>query len=511
MLLVATLQLLLATQAANAVDPAPVVERSAPTFEQDQLATLRRIESELSVGRPLDDGDRNTLVEFVGSASPLVRATAVAVLPWLEPAVAVPLLLKARHDDDSRVRATVGQSLMPLGRRVTDAAERANVVAAAIALIDDRDDEVSCVGAELLAALSSTEAQAALQQRASQASDQRYQCFARFAGLPARVADVRPLPPLPGDTGTRLEPGATPGPGNAATPVVVDTDWLSVIVATGAGLMVGGTLPSGFVPARDFLVYDDTSTRLSRQELSFGTTVASGLAGGLAFGGAAFALDRVAGPLSTTEAAAGAAGTASAALAGAGLAYALLPTGGAGAVLLASTTAAGLVASMGWVRVVDVTANDNTLMLGAMGLGSLVGALGVVAALPVALSDVGVDRGTIGVGAAVAAAGVAGVGALAVAPLVDVTPMRVVAVASGAGVGAGLVGGIAFAAVPADLDVATRIGAGFALGGAAVGAVVGVLVPGSWLGDGGTTTTTTNAAAANTATTTTTLAANEVE
>jgi hypothetical protein len=385
---------------------------------------------------------------------------------------------------------------MPLGRRLTEPGERANVTATALALVDDRSDEVSCVAAELLAALSPTDAQAALQQRASSSSDQRYQCFARFAGLPARPANVSPLPPRPDDSTTPSSPelvGKTPAP-------VVDTDWLTVAVATGAGLMVGGTLPAGFVPARDFLVYDDTSTRLSRQEISFGTTIASSLAGGVAFGGAAFALDRVAGPLSTSEAAASAAGTSSAALVGAGLAYALLPSGGTGAVVLAATTTAGLMASMGWVRVVDVTANDNTLVLGAMSMGTMAGLFGVFAALPVALTEVnGVARASIGVGAAVAGAGVAGLGALAAAPLVDVTPMRVVTVVGGAGIGAGVVGTIAFAAVPSDLDVATRVGAGLALGGAVAGAVVGMFIPGSWIGEAATTTTTT------------TLAANEVE
>jgi hypothetical protein len=474
---------------------------SARTVEEQELATLRRLESELSVGRALTASDRDTLTALVDSRSAIVRATAVAVLPWLEPTAAVPLLLKASRDVDARVRATAGQSLMPLGRRLSDDAERGRVVSTALLLVDDTDDEVACVGAELLSALSPGEAPAAFTTRASAASDQRYQCFARFGGLPTRAANVRALPPRPGD-----EPVASPDVfvGGARE---TSGGFLGVVVATGAGLMVGGVLPSGLVPARDFLVYDDTSTRLSRQDVSVLTTLGASVVGGAVFGGAAFALDQVAGPLSSTEATAFAAGTGSAALLGAGLAYALLPSGGAGTVLLVSTTTAGAVGSMALVRAADVSGTDTALVAGAMGLGGMVGLFGVFAALPVALTEVnGVSRRDVGLGVALATAGAAGVGALVAAPFVDVTPMRVATVVGGAAAGAGIAGSIAFAAVSDELDVATRVGAGVALGGAVLGAAAGLLVPGSWIGETTTTTTTTTMM-----TTTTTPTANEVE
>lgn len=488
--------LLLAVQApVPATDPSTTPAAPTTTETTSALQQLGALEAELSVGRTLRPVDVERLIAATKHPAPEVRATAAAVLPWLEPGVAVPPLLAAVGDADPRVRATAAQSLVPLARRLDDD-ERVRVADAATLLLDDANDEVACAAAELVSLAAPDRSPAAFVARTDGVSDVRYACWSRFGGLPARAVtlpalndapDAPPAPPVDTSAPAIVEP-TTPG-----------TQWLFVADAAAAGLLIGGGIPSAVVPARDLLVYDDDRTRSSRQDVAFVTSVGSALVGGLALGGGAYLLDSVAGPLDSHEALAVVGATGSGALLGAGAAYALDPTGGGGTALVVAGTAVGLVGGTALAYTTTVSPADPALVAGAIAMAGVVGGLGTFAALPVALTELnGVPRRDVGLGAAIAAAGLGGLVAVGVAPVVEVTPARVAAVTAGGLLGAGLVGGIGLLAVPADLDVGSRVAAGLGAGGAVLGLLVGgLLVPGDWLdGDGITaaeTTTTTTA------------------
>ena len=101
-------------------------------------------------------------------------------MPWLDPQVSGAPLIAATRDVDGRVRATAAQSLVAVSRRLPEDSKAA-AVAAALSLLDDRDDEAACAGAELVAALNPPNAQDALAVRAKGASDLRYAWRARRA------------------------------------------------------------------------------------------------------------------------------------------------------------------------------------------------------------------------------------------------------------------------------------------------------------------------------------------
>jgi hypothetical protein len=481
------LALLLAAQAAGDPDdvtpstplaPPPAAPADAGASD---VATLQRLESHLSVGHELDAAEIESLVAITRSPSARARALAAAVLPWLEPAVALAPLRTLTGDVDPRVRATAGQSLVAVARRLGDA-DRDVVVATALALLDDRDDEVGCAGAELLAALRAPAMGEAFAARADGASELRYACLVRFGGLPVRAFKLPPLPPpvdeaVPDNTGaptptTTTDPPREPG-------------WIFVATAAGAGLLIGGALPSAIVPARDVLLYDTDFTRLSRQDVSFATQAGAAVVGAAALGGGAWLLDETL-QLDPDAQAAVFGGTGSGAMLGAGLGFMLDLKGGGPAWVLAGATTAGVVGATALAALTPVSADDNALSLAAASLAGLAGGLGAFAAVPVALTEIGgVGRTDFGFGSAFTAAGLGGLVALGVAPLVEVPAARAAAITAGGLLGAGVVGGLAFAVVPAELETGSRIAAGAGLAGQAVGMAVGAfLMPDTWLGLG---------------------------
>lgn len=494
MLSAATLTLMLSAQtdpgdSGEALRDTPTTSATTPAattttidgdaaVEARDIAVLQRIEGQLSVGAELDDADRASLLRLVDSPSARARALAAAVLPWLDPAVAAPPLVRACRDADARVRATAGQSLVALARRLGDA-ERETAIAAGLGLMDDPVDEVACAGAELLGALRPPGVGDAFEARATTANDVRYGCFVRFGGLPVRAVKLPPLPDRPVEVDSAvLAPPSTPAP----LPEERVPGWIFIATAASSGLIIGGALPSALVPARDVLVYDDGFSRLSRQDVSFVSQAGVAVATSAAAGGAAWLLDEQL-ALSPSEQIAVFGGAGSAAVLGASLGFILDLKGGGPAWMLAGTTAVGLTGATALTAFTTVTADDNALMMAAAGMGGLAGGLGVFAAVPVALEDVGgVGRTDFGLGTALGVAGAAGLLTLAVSPVVEVPAARSAAVSVGGFLGAGVVGGIAFAVVPSDLDTGSRIAAGAGLAGQVVGMASAFFIPDAWLG-----------------------------
>ena len=318
MLVLASTFLLLAvaTAATDRVD-ATETSTTAPPLDDNgearDLAILALIEGELSVGRALSRADTAKLIGLLDSPSPIVRATAAAVLPWLEVDVAVRPLIAATRDSDPRVRATAAVSLVPLARRLVDD-DRTRAVDAALVLVNGADDEAACAGAELLAAVRTDAVSNAFADAAKDASDARYACLARFGGLPVRAVTLPPRVERPDDdVPAATAPAASPDVVAAAEPV---TQWIFVANAAAAGMLMGGAIPAALVPARDVLVYDDDETRNFRQDVSFATTAGAAVVGGALLGGGAWALDHAVGPLPAHEALAVVGGTGSGLLLG---------------------------------------------------------------------------------------------------------------------------------------------------------------------------------------------------
>ena len=457
-------------------DGPAVIKPPAPDpLEAADVAILRGFESRLSVGERLDDDDVSTVKRLMKSAAPRARALSAAVIAWLDPAIATAPLITAVSDPDPRVRTAAGASLVALARRLDESA-RADVVAAGLQLMDDTDDEVACVGAELLASLRPPGLAEAFASRKDAASDVRYGCFVRFGGLPIRAVT---LPPLPDDDDV-----ANDVPPDAVAPPAAPAPWLFVGTAAAAGLLVGGAAPTMVFPARDVLVYNADQTRLSRQETSFGTQLLSSAVGGVAFGGAAWALSEAVGPLTLAESINVAGGTGSGALLGAGLGFMLTTDGSTSAGFLAAGTTLGVAGATTAGLLGDVSHNDNALMASAMALGGLGAGLLTFAAVPVAQTQIlDVGRTDFGLGSAVAGAGLAGLVAMAAGPFVEVDAARSAAIAGGGLLGGGLMTGLGFLVVPADLEVGSRIASGLGLAGEVAGAIVaGYLVPDEWLG-----------------------------
>ena len=116
--------------------------------EQDALAALRSLEARLSLGHAPSSAEANdVMAASTGSPHISVRALAVAVLAWLDPATAATPLLKAWNDDEPRVRAGAAQSLLSLARRLADD-DRRRVVADGLGHLDDPSNEVACATVE---------------------------------------------------------------------------------------------------------------------------------------------------------------------------------------------------------------------------------------------------------------------------------------------------------------------------------------------------------------------------
>lgn len=468
--------------------PAPPPPPPAPAHVDDEeqaLIVLRAFEARLSAGETLSPADTATLITSTTSPHVNVRALAVAVLAWLDPASASGVLLGAEGkrgvtDPEPRVRAVATQSLLALARRLPEETRRATV-AAALLLLDDPADEVACAAAELALAVAPSAVVEAVRVRATAVDDVRYACFARIGGLPIRAIEVPDLPhEAPPDEGEA--PPATVAP--VPPP---DGRWLAVAALGSAGLLAGALVPSAIVPGRDVMLYDDDRTVITREELSVLTQAVAGLAGAAALGGGAYAMAGAmadgAHPLTVDEAGAIALGTGALGLVGAGVPLALGLRGGLPSGITAGGVAVGAAGTAALVAFADVDANDEALALGLAGLGAMAGGLGVFTVVPVGVESVGdVDRTTFGFATAATAAGALGATGLALGPFVDVTPGRTFAAVAGGLVVGGLFTSAAFLVVPA-IDVKSRIACGIGLGGELLGATAAfLLVPDAWVG-----------------------------
>ncbi|MCC7073259.1 MAG: hypothetical protein IT383_18210 [Deltaproteobacteria bacterium] len=469
---------------ARAPPPAPV---PAPVDDEERaLAGLRVFEARLSAGETLSAPETATLVTAATSNHVNVRALAVAVLAWLDPPTAAPVLLGADArrgitDPEPRVRAVATQSLLALARRLPEETRRATV-AAALLLLDDPADEVACAAAELALAVAPSAVVEAVRVRAPAVDDVRYACFARIGGLPIRAIVVPDLP-----RAAAPEEGEAPQPAPLPPPPP-DGRWVAVAALGSAGLLAGALVPTTIVPGRDVMLYDDDRTVVTREELSVLTQAAAGLAGAAALGGGAYAMAGAmadAGhPLTVDEAGVIALGTGALGLVGAGVPVALGLRGGLPSGITAAGVATGALGTAAMVAFADVDKNDEALALSMAGLGAMGGGLGVFAMVPVGVDAVGdVDRTTFGLATAAATAGAIGGAGLALGPFVDVAPGRSFALLAGGLVVGGLFTSVAFLAVP-NIDVKSRIACGIGLGGELIGVTAALFVPDAWLGVG---------------------------
>lgn len=469
---------------ARAEEPAaasPSVEATADAgteagSEADQLAQLREMEARLSLGESLGPSELERLEGRARSSRHVsVRALAVSVLAWLEPARAVDPLLSSLQDENPRVRAASAQSLLALARRMSED-QRRRVLPNALALLDDSSDEVACAGAELVGGTSPESVTDALRRRTADVNDLRASCFARVAGLPPRPIAMPPLPHRASVVGEA--PAAAP----AAPAIVPPTGtWLFVGAAASTGLLAGGLLASGLLPARDVLTYRSASTRIVREEVAFPTQALSAIGGAALLGGGAWALSTYVRPLRVEQARAVVLGTGALGLAGASaqLAFGLRPGPADWASAAGVSLGLGGSAALAYAAPLDV--NDEILSGAGLALGGLTGALAAFAATPVGISTVGdALRVDFGLGVAGMTAGASSFGALVAGAFVDVPRARTAAVLTGAMLGGGGATALGFLLVPAS-DVKSRVACGVGLAGELLGIVGGLLVPNDWL------------------------------
>ncbi len=463
----------------SAVAAAP--EDVATPEELRDMATLQALEGRLSLNEQLSAADVDTLLRILAkSPAPRARALAAAVLPWLDPSVSAPPLFTASRDPDARVRATAGQSLIAVSRRLPEELKK-NAVNVAISLLDDPVDEAACAGADLLAALAPPGLQDAFQARAKGASDVRYACFASVGGLPLRAITMPDLPPDPDQPKTATTPGTpTTLP---ETPTTTTPNWMFLAAGAGTGLLVGGALPGAFVPSRDVLLYDDATSKLSREEVSFLTTGAAAIAGAAALGGAAYGIEALLGPLSPTESTSVLGGAGAGTVLGAGLGLMIGAQGGGQAMALSLGSLGGFAGGTGLAYGTELTDNDNALMASAMAMGGLASALTAFTAVPVGLTEVlGAQRSDFGLGAGMTGAGLFGLAALGAGAVVEVPAARSAAVVAGGLLGGGLLTGLGFLIVPTELDTSSRVACGLGLSGQVIGMTLAyLLVPDEWL------------------------------
>lgn len=443
--------------------------------ESEALATLRALEAQLSLGQSPTRAELDDIVAAATSSPQVpVRALAVAVLAWLDPATATTPLLVAWSDEEARVRAGVAQSLLSLARRLGDD-DRRRVVAEALAHLDDPSNEVACASVELLGALAPSAAADAVRTRADIADDARYACFARIGGLPLRAVELPPLPEVAAPPADASPPELAP-----PRPLPDDGTWLLVSTAAAAGLVAGALLPSGFVPSRDVLTYDDDASRITREEVAVASQLGAGLVGAVVLGGSAWAIAQAA-PLDVEQAGAVAIATGALGLAGASAQLAFGLGEGPAAFATAGGVALGVVSGAGLAFAAPLNVDDEVLAATSMALGGLGAGLLVFSATPVGLTDIGAaKRVDFGLGVAGMGAGVAGFTALAAGALLDVRAARSATVLAGGVIGGGAATAAGFLLAPAS-DVESRIACGIGLGGLGLGMVAGMLVPEDWL------------------------------
>lgn len=473
-----------AANAGTETGPVDVSADAATALERRDIALLHALEGRLAVGTTLSTGDVDVLLRLASlSPSPRARALAAAVLPWLDPSVAAVPLFAASHDPDARVRASAGQSLVALARRLNEDLQR-SALAVGMSLLEDASDEAACAGAELLSALNPPNLGDTFAVRAQAASEVRYACFVRSAGLAPRAVTMPEMPPDPDEGKAPTTSTPTPSPTAPAGVAWQQQPWLFLAAATGTGLLAGGALPGAVFPSRDVLLYDARETRLSREDISFVTVGGAAVLGAAALGGAALGTQLLWGPLSTTESTSvlGAAGAGTAWGAGLGLMLGL--DGGGLSLSLGLGSLGGFAAGTALAYGFELSGNDNALMATAMAMGGLGSALAAFTAVPVGVDAIlGAKRNDFGLGAGMTGAGLWGLVALGSGAFTEVAPARSAAVLAGGLLGGGLFTGLGFLFVPDSLDTRSRIACGLGLAGQILGMTMGmVLVPESWLG-----------------------------
>jgi hypothetical protein len=467
---------------ANAASPPPVGQPARRDAFPDQseaevLTTLRALEATLSLGSTPSRAELED-VATAATSSPHapVRALAVSVLAWLDPTVATAPLLAAWSDDEARVRAAVAQSLLSLARRLADD-DRARIIAGALSHLDDASDEVACASVELLGALAPTDAADAVRVRAAAAGDVRYACFSRIGGLPVRAVELPPratVVAVPTSAPEQIAPSpSVPGRDASGT-------WLLIGTAASAGFVAAALFPSGLVPSRDVLSYDDDASRITREEVSVLSQLGAGVLGAAALGGGAYLLEEVL-PLNVAEAGAVAIATGSVGLVGASAQLAFALREGPAAYATAAGLALGLAGGAGLAMGLHLDVDDEVLAASSMALGGFGAGLIVFSAVPVGFTNIGdAQRQAFGLGIAGMGAGAAGFVGLAAGAFVDVRAARSFTVLLGGVIGGGLGTALGFLSVPPS-TVQSRIACAVGVSGLLIGITAGVLVPDTWL------------------------------
>lgn len=460
----------------------PARPRAEPSLEERRIHQLRQLEARLSVGQALTDDERKLLGQVATRGeTPRARALAAAILPWLSPEEAGPPLLAAAGDEDARVRDQALQGLLAISRRLDEAAAtRATDVA--VTRLSDPSAEVACSAARVIAGLSPEKASSELRRLAPDADDVRYDCWRRLVPMPERDVDVPPPPEPPeatmGDISDVEPPAPKPPP---PPPPTGDLLFLSTSVAT--GFLGGGLLPGLFSPPRDTLLYTSRTTVHAREEPSIVFAGTTALAGALLVGGAALGATTLLDPLEVPAATSTVVGAAAGAVAGLGGGMTFGLDGSATGLLAVGGSLTGLALSSGLAFTLPPQPDDIGLALGLAGNGALAATLISLAAVPVGLEQVLGDstRVDFALGTGLLTGGVLAVGGLFLAPLVDVSPGRVLVASAAGASAAGLGLGLTYLFTPATLDVRERVASGVGAGLQVVAATATfVLLPGSW-------------------------------
>ncbi len=468
--------------------PGPTPKRAEPTLEERRLHQLRQLEARLSVGQALSDDERRLLGQVaVRGETPRARALAAAILPWLTPAESAPALLAASDDEDARVRDQALQGLVALTRRLDEALAR-RALEVGVTRLSDPSAEVACTAARVVTGLSPERAGDEVRRLAPDADDIRYACWRSYVSLPARDVEVPP-PPEPADERANDDepgddsdepPAPTPPPEPAPAPT---GDLLFWSTAAATGFLAGGLLPGLIVPPHDTLVYSRRRTVHAREELSIGFAGTTALAGALLVGGAALGATTLLGPLEVPAATSSVLGATAGALAGLGGGMTFGLDDGTSGVIAVGASLSGLALSSALAFTLPPRPNDIGLAVGLAGQGALAATLISLAAVPVDVDRVLGDstRVDFALGTGMLAGGVLATGGLLLAPLVDVSPGRILVASAAGASAAGLGLGLTYLFTPATLDVRERVASGVGAGLQLVAATAAfVLLPGSW-------------------------------
>lgn len=466
---------------ANEADQTPTAKPEV-SLEERRIHQLRQLEARLSVGQTLSADEQRLLRQVaVRGETPRARALAAAILPWLPPEDAASALLAAANDADPRVRDQALQGLVAISRRLEGESVR-NVEQVATERLTDPSAEVACAAARVLAGVAPDRAAAEIRRLAPEVEDVRYACWRRIVPMPEREVTVAPPPEPPslknGDD-DREEP-PPPAEAEAAPP---NGDLLFLSTAAATGFLAGGLLPGLFSPPRDTLLYSPRRTVHAREEPSVVVAGGSALAGALLLGGAALGATTLFDPLEVPAATSTALGTAAGAIAGLGGGMAFGLDGGLTGLASIGGGLTGLALSSALAFTVPPAPNDLGLALGLAGTGAIAATLISLAAVPVGVEQVIGDstRVDFALGTGLLTGGVLGVGGLLLAPLVDVSPGRVLVASAAGASAAGLGLGLTYLFTPVNVDVRERIASGVGAGLHIVATTATfALLPGSW-------------------------------